>query len=478
MRRVYLDKCLFSYLEKNEEFTPLKDFFLSHNKELLFPYSPAHMKDFSKHPKALKYQNRELDFMELFCDKHLIMYNKVSNRMEAFSCTPKDFITEEDTLFQSNIKSLELTGIFKSIKDFFEKSGFNSLEFQKILEDIPIPITITETNDPDSVFQIIDEPTSLWNFYKQFPFFLHDILSNDSAYRSFRKKAIPVTWQITDESQQWKAEEVIDKINRKLKEKGINETFFELTRNIISSFSNPLVKEFLFKSLYVGLDLFQYKSDGHNLDSILRDAEHSFYAAHCDYFISSDKKLIEKSKAIYKYFNIQTGIIHLEVKQTNINEIINKISQSIDKSKDFQLESLMDEVIFKYDKEEGVLEKQHKLTEPFLNFFNYVACLNWSNKEYTAIIYRKSLPDASFFVFITELEIVLDDICLKFAGDKQLYKEFKNRFMQADKNASISWDIPNSDFIVIVKVDLEAFAPVPEIILLTKQKKINGNIEL
>lgn len=472
MRRIYLDKCLFSYLKKDERFTPLKDFFLGHLKELLFTYSPAHMKDFSKHPNALKYQKEELDFMKQFCNEHLLVYNKENNRMDIFSCPPNRFILEENTLYQSNIKSLDLTNIFNSINVFFERLGLNLLDLQHILESISIPIKIKQ-NASNGIFEIINESSSLWNFYRLFPKLLQDILTSDLAYRSFRQESLPETWQIKDVSQQWKEEEVIDRINDKLKSKGIKKTFFELSKMILDSLFNQENKEYLFKALYVGLDLFRYKSDSHNLDSILRDAEHAFYAAHCDYFMSSDKKLIEKSKAIYSYFQIQTKIIYIEEKQPDLDTVITDINQSISKSKDFQyavMPFINNNTQFNYNKKYALFDAQYKLDEPFLNFFNFIIYSYRTNEKDMVLLLKKTLPDASNFVFITELKNVLDDICEIFGGDKQLYKSFKERFMQPDITASITWKIPNSDFSVIVKVDTDAYVPIPEIVLFTKRE--------
>lgn len=39
------------------------------------------------------------------------------------------------------------------------------------------------------------------------------------------------------------------------------------------------------------------------------DSSHTFYSSHCDYFVSSDKRTINKAKVVYDIYNISTEII-------------------------------------------------------------------------------------------------------------------------------------------------------------------------
>lgn len=66
-----------------------------------------------------------------------------------------------------------------------------------------------------------------------------------------------------------------------------------------------------FKSVCLALDLFGFRPEKKdkrymNIDA---DASHVFYAGHCDVFVSADKKLRDKAKAVYSKYNYQTRVI-------------------------------------------------------------------------------------------------------------------------------------------------------------------------
>src|SRR5690606_8442487 len=69
-----------------------------------------------------------------------------------------------------------------------------------------------------------------------------------------------------------------------------------------------------YTTAYLLLDMVGYKPDNlpkptDNMQNIQNDAEHSFYSAHCDYFVVIDKKLAIKTKVLFKEFNIPTIVI-------------------------------------------------------------------------------------------------------------------------------------------------------------------------
>lgn len=66
-----------------------------------------------------------------------------------------------------------------------------------------------------------------------------------------------------------------------------------------------------FKSVCLALGLFGFRPENKSkgLMNIDTDASHVFYAAHCDLFVTVDKKLKDKAIAMYSRYGIQTKVI-------------------------------------------------------------------------------------------------------------------------------------------------------------------------
>lgn len=66
-----------------------------------------------------------------------------------------------------------------------------------------------------------------------------------------------------------------------------------------------------FKSVCLALGLFGFRPENKSkgLMNIDTDASHVFYAAHCDLFVTADKKLKDKAIAMYSRYGIQTKVI-------------------------------------------------------------------------------------------------------------------------------------------------------------------------
>ena len=77
----------------------------------------------------------------------------------------------------------------------------------------------------------------------------------------------------------------------------------------------------LFTSLYLTLNLSGFFSDkNRNLQNIYTDSEHAYYASSCDFFVSNDSRLREKTDAIYRQYNIQAKIISSDELTTIMTE--------------------------------------------------------------------------------------------------------------------------------------------------------------
>lgn len=97
--------------------------------------------------------------------------------------------------------------------------------------------------------------------------------------------------------------------------------------NVISK-KESYVMENVIVALFSLLDSFGFWSDkknGFSTGSLFGDAIHCFNASYCDYLISNDLRLCNKSLAVYKSLNLDTIVFHFEKNSTEIRKLL-KIS--------------------------------------------------------------------------------------------------------------------------------------------------------
>jgi hypothetical protein len=112
----------------------------------------------------------------------------------------------------------------------------------------------------------------------------------------------------------YKPEEVVEHLNKKLTETGQSYKFLDMIEIGISH--HPDGKTFgvsnRIAAIFELLDMLGYWKDKYNEKSNyarLWDSSHSFYAAHFDYFITDDKRTVNKSKVVYNIYDVNTKVI-------------------------------------------------------------------------------------------------------------------------------------------------------------------------
>ena len=112
----------------------------------------------------------------------------------------------------------------------------------------------------------------------------------------------------------YKPEEVVEHLNKKLTETGQSYKFLDMIEIGISH--HPDGKTFGLSNRIAGvfelLDMLGYWKDKYNDKSNyarLWDSSHTFYAAHFDCFITNDKRTVNKSKVVYNIYDVNTKVI-------------------------------------------------------------------------------------------------------------------------------------------------------------------------
>ncbi|MCO6163029.1 hypothetical protein [Flavobacterium sp. NRK F7] len=108
--------------------------------------------------------------------------------------------------------------------------------------------------------------------------------------------------------------EVIDQLTKKLSQFGQEYTFLDMIQIGISNHKDgyTLGRSNMIAAIFELLDMLGYWKDKATAKSNYArfwDSSHTFYASFCDYFISNDKRTVNKAKVVYDLYNIDTKII-------------------------------------------------------------------------------------------------------------------------------------------------------------------------
>ncbi len=292
-------------------------------------------------------------------------------------------------------------------------------------------------------------------------YLLKMVLKKKNALKAFRM-SIPKGLQIdVNNETNWVAQ-----IENNLEKEGqtIDAIIVELI-NLLGLSYNAINR---YKALYIVLDIFcGNKGESKNsLDSILRDAEHSFYAVHCDYFVSSDKGIIQKTQQICGRFNNKLHLFLLPSNNESVEEETNRFTNEIltnilERNNPLYL---TDSSKLNLKKIEDGHFKGFARINNFLNFFDTIYTDIFPEEESFRYILRKDMGIAKHFLFMTELDYVFEELkLLSFDKHKEL-EQLKNEFYQKKVDGFVFWELEGVNFFVSVDPE-EKHAIIPQLII-------------
>jgi len=476
MIRIYLDWNIVSSLKK-PEFKDIKEFIDKHKRYLQFPYSPAHFSDLMKsyRPENV-YFNIDLEMLEYLSEKHLISWEK--DRVKPFFCTPKEYFegekNKEDIFDLMNIEKIvqkiddseadpEISKMVSIMKSLFQHQSSG------------IEITDENKNVMNKIFPNIKNGSTMWDLIKDIGPFSKKLLQDGKFYKDFRNTIADQGFKLDANSGNWEYNKVIKNIDEFLLRSGTKMTYLEYVKNSLKSKKKPINRYEYFTTAYLMLDLIGYKTDKlpkptDNMQNIQADGEHSFYGAHCDYFVAMDKKLRIKSKVLYNEFNITTKIIEpkdfiseLEKVIDPMNNKVNFIQEAISFcNKENFIESCHDE--------NGVEIYVFKLPKFYFNYFNYVLYENYPEIEGCVLIFKKVFKNFSNFIYYTESETLVDSVTTFFGyEDKNELTVKKKEFVYEDKQTIFDWSFDGG--LIRLENEEDTKRPILNYIISTKKKK-------
>lgn len=457
MKRVYLDWGVVSNLKK-PEFADIREFLLSHKRDLFFVYSSAHFKDAMRSEGDERLQ-QDIRTLESLVDNHLLCYNPKEKTTSPYLATPTeyyrthrgqnlDIIPNFSELVSSIRKDVPLLGgLLQSCLEIPFQIP-EEVRSQKLWR-----MTLPDLPDSPSFGDLINSALSFYN----------KMQGDKDFYKSYRSAVRATGFSLEPNAGNWKTDEVVTNITSKMKALGIGKSFKDL---VLMGFGNKeKVDDFqFFMAAYTMLDMIGYKSDklpkaSNAMESVSTDAQHAYFAAYCDYMITQDSHLASKAKALYHEFKISTKVISPKEVIAELGENRNGDLVS------FLSEQLKEAIVER--REEGATV--YKLRRRFLGVFSHVIAYEQEGEDITLLEFKLAFDNYSRFIFYDEAGIMVDKVCEFFGWpSKEDYEIARKRIVAGDTNTSINWQ--GEDVLLSLKADSERHRP-ELYVKITAQKK-------
>ena len=467
MIRIYLDWNVVSNLKRPEN-KELKEFIDKYKEYFLFPYSPAHFNDLMKsYSLDNVYFNQDLEMLEYLSEKHLIRWEEKKTAL--LFLTPKAYFEGRKDDSVDVFEMMDMENLFSELDEMSEEAGLGKMG--AILKSLyEIQSAGIEVNDENremlqKIFPNLNSDSSMWDLMKDILPFAKKFHQDKGYYKDFRKSIGDKGFKVQANAGNWNEKKVIDNIDAFLKEKGTEMTFIEYIEMTFKHREEPINRYEFFTTAYLMLDIMGYKADKlpkptDNMQNIQIDGEHSFYAAHCDFFVVGDKKLRIKSNVLYKKFDIPTKVIQPNELIHELKKIIYEFPENGDFISDVFNFVNSDEIVesFPYSKENEAHTHVIKLSKFYFNFFNYVVYRHYPDQKGVALTFKKFFENYADSIYFTECEKLIETIASVFGYDeKEKLETLKREFVYENKLTQLIWYFTGGK--IILEKDSESKMP-------------------
>ena len=404
MVTIYFDKQVFSHLfqAKEEKYSILLEKILSHKRDFIFLYSDAHLFDLQRDVTDIKYD--EMDFMQSIVDGNHMIYE--SSNLQVVKESPRavfDNMVKMDDIFSSeNIDVTQITqeqcDVINNSIDLLLKDLSGQLEPDWLKQRIPI----------SSVDLQMDKET-LTSCIK---FVFNEFYKKKELYKEVRDIAINNynPEQITADGE--------NIFNNQLVSSPLGLSFTETIKATLKQLGlTSCNAAIVYYISYMLLDLLGVCKEARKkvrFYNMQVDCCHSFFGSYCDCFVSDDVGVLEKSKTLYKLFNIKTQIY-------SIDDFIEKFDEAINNHKKSVFECF-DEICIDYRRRKvAKIETISKYTvthlctsHEYFGYFNYM--LERKSEDETILMLHKN-NNVNQPILIQEIEIIVNRLVCLFNSD-------------------------------------------------------------
>lgn len=418
MTRVYLDKNIYSHF-KDGTLSLLFDFLVEKQNYFIMPFSPALMLDLINYnhedENARNKLYEEFPFIDKIALNHLVQYNPEMDIIECFQIKPSNFIEFEKQEFHVNSKRFtDIPNVDKLSPELWCKiCNLNTQNF----ETGRINGSIFSKKERSFVFEIFTSAGIIEKKIKEL------------------KSQIDQKYKIDASN-----EDCISQLESKLQKDGID--LEQIIDELVDLIHLPLSTMAKYQGLYLALELFNNpcKEDKNNIDSILKDAQHSFFAVHSNVLISCDRGIIDKTRAIASWLKLPINSIFISPK---LNELEDAQKQAIS-----VLDNYINDTVdltplreFKegYDSSLGKYYYSH--LHNYLNFFDIA--YHFVTQQQTTIVMRKNMKTSFNYLFMYELDQVFKNLEMIQNAPIEELRQLRNEFYFQKTNGVCAWEIPD-----------------------------------
>jgi hypothetical protein len=454
MIRIYLDWGAVSTLK--EEHEKVFDFIKTNKERLLFPYTPAHFNDLLKSSDNDKVF-QDLNNLNYLCEKHHMRW--VDDDLKLQDQTPQEYFNKH-----SNPNSISVLSLFE---DFFN----GKIEEGSLLSILIKSIVELTRSYSDEKFNNEESRQALKTIY---PEMMRDYPSEDiveklfmfsrrfererDVYKDYRKSFQQEGVKLNSDAGNWDTEDVIANIDKHLQTFDSELTFKRYVEMSVRTFKKEAFTNYdLFIFSYMILDLLGYKQDKlpkktNSVKNIFNDAEHSFYGAYCDYFISNDRNLRKKAAILYREFQVPTKVLSSDEFIDSMNEVFfdhKSGSSFINDALDLLTkENIKPEEPVSNPFYPNAEKVEYRLPKFYFNFFHTAVIYSHLNNHQLFIELKKTEEVSYRQFYKLELEKLWKNIYMNIMGEEELNisSEHLNKFIEGNENIVFEWPHQNGYF--------------------------------
>lgn len=460
MRRIYLDWGIVSNLKK-KECGELYRFFLAHKNRFFFVYSSAHFDDLMRSEGDLHIEE-DLKTLTSLVDDHFLSYEK--KMMWPYSLSPFDYY--EKRRREPPVKLAEFGEVLSSLDTLIpSRENFGS-KLKEVLRSMPFPIPeeILSVSQFACLLPGLPSNPSVLDVIQSAGLFVDKMQDEPKYYKAYRSDVQKSGFKLGKNSGNWSEDEAIPNVSALLKSVGINMSFKDFVLSPIANKTDASEPD-VFTSAYIILDLLGYQSDklpkpGNTVDSIITDSKHAYYASYCDCFITADRRLEKKAKALYHEYGIDTVVLN----PSNAIQALEEDTISYDLDYFFPFLNREFERGDIVDRHTGEISyDQYRFHQRLLGIFSRGSFIHRKESENQVILLEIGPERSRSFLFFDEVEMIFDTVS-KYLSAEPIpdYEDIKQRFVHGE-NISIVWTIGSGT--IRLKTDPGSNQPVLIVIL-------------
>lgn len=420
--RIYLDNCVIQDLKRPEMYGLLDSIKLD-KKNNVYCYSEAHLQDLMRDKSNQKFD--DLRFMEDVVDGNCWHYDK---KILFDHIKPKDFYVPfpeySDNLFDSNeLFSGDI--VFKTMEEVFKNIP---LDFNKFIKPNSLPLDF-----PVEMKNLLERPMNFYDFIRAFGDFTNELSATQKKFKELlsylhnNNLTESLFKQVGIEG--YNGVEITDK-----------EKFRESYAKYFLTDKKGKYRYDLFIEQYSGLEFFSFvkgKPRKQKMMNLINDGRHAFFGGFCDIVVSKDIDFLEKTKFIYKMYDIQTLVLNLNDFQDFLyNSSVECKLNLVDMLNDGN--EIIESNIIK--NENGILSM--RLDKTYFSYFNIVNYVENENGKYN--FYTRYLQNMSSGSLKNEFEMIVHKLVEILGVDAFGNMEFSMSEINDDKWIGRVWRIKDT----------------------------------